>query len=98
MHSLLQVNGHVSLTFPRARLYDLDFLDNARTPGPCGMPKGWYTIHLIFIFIFISFSLHLFVFISGDVKTTLLSGSNFNVTWHLAYPHKVSDFVLDDII
>jgi hypothetical protein len=32
--------GHVALTFPRARPYDLDFLDNARTPGPCGMPKG----------------------------------------------------------
>jgi hypothetical protein len=34
------VNGHVALTFPPARKYDLDFLDNARTPGPCGMPKG----------------------------------------------------------
>lgn len=32
--------AHVALTFPRARQYDLDFLDNARTPGPCGMPKG----------------------------------------------------------
>ncbi|XP_078043273.1 DOMON-like domain-containing protein nahoda isoform X2 [Augochlora pura] len=57
------VQGHVALTFPRARKYDLDFLDNARTPGPCGMPRG-------------------------DIKTTLLSGSNFNVTWHLAYPHR----------
>lgn len=35
-----QVSGHVALTFPRARTYDLDFLDNARTPGPCGMPRG----------------------------------------------------------
>ena len=32
--------GHVALTFPPARKYDLDFLDNSRTPAPCGMPKG----------------------------------------------------------
>lgn len=30
---------------------------------------------------------------AGDIKTSLLSGSSFNVTWHLAYPHKVSDNV-----
>lgn len=35
-----ETQGHVALTFPRARKYDLDFLDNARTPGPCGMPRG----------------------------------------------------------
>lgn len=29
-------------------------------------------------------------YVAGDIKTTLLSGSNFNVTWHLAYPHRVS--------
>lgn len=34
------VYGHVALTFPPARKYDLDFLDNSRTPAPCGMPKG----------------------------------------------------------
>ena len=34
------VAGHVALTFPPARKYDLDFLDNSRTKGPCGMPKG----------------------------------------------------------
>ena len=33
-------NCHVGLTFPPARKYDLDFLDNARTKPPCGMPKG----------------------------------------------------------
>lgn len=33
-------NGHVALTYPPARNYDLDFLDNSRTKGPCGMPKG----------------------------------------------------------
>lgn len=32
--------AHVALTFPPARKYDLDFLDNSRTKGPCGMPKG----------------------------------------------------------
>ncbi|KAH7971442.1 hypothetical protein HPB49_024151 [Dermacentor silvarum] len=32
--------GHVALTFPPARRYDLDFLDNGRTKGPCGMPKS----------------------------------------------------------
>ena len=35
-----KINGHVALTFPPARKYDLDFLDNSRTPEPCGMPKG----------------------------------------------------------
>lgn len=34
------VIGHVALTFPPARQYDLDFLDNGRTKAPCGMPKG----------------------------------------------------------
>ncbi|XP_015589186.1 uncharacterized protein LOC107264912 isoform X5 [Cephus cinctus] len=60
---LRETSSHVALTFPRARKYDLDFLDNARTPGPCGMPRG-------------------------DVKTSFLSGSSFNVTWHLAYAHR----------
>ena len=32
--------AHVGLTFPPARQYDLDFLDNVRTKPPCGMPKG----------------------------------------------------------
>ncbi|XP_063547174.1 uncharacterized protein LOC134754755 isoform X2 [Cydia strobilella] len=32
--------AHVALTFPPARRYDLDFLDNTRTKPPCGMPKG----------------------------------------------------------
>lgn len=35
-----QAVGHVALTFPPARKYDLDFLDNSRTKGPCGMPRG----------------------------------------------------------
>ena len=33
-------HGHVSLDFPAARDLSLDFLDNVRTPAPCGMPKG----------------------------------------------------------
>jgi hypothetical protein len=35
--------AHVALTYPPARKYDLDFLDNSRTKGPCGMPKGEYS-------------------------------------------------------
>merc|ERR1712141_836010 len=35
-----RVTCHVGLTFPQARQYNLDFLDNVRTRGPCGMPKG----------------------------------------------------------
>nr|XP_012552133.2 uncharacterized protein LOC101739898 isoform X3 [Bombyx mori] len=34
------VLGHVALTYPPARKYDLDFLDNSRTKPPCGMPRG----------------------------------------------------------
>jgi len=38
--SLALARAHVSLTFPPARNFDLDFLDSARTKAPCGMPKG----------------------------------------------------------
>lgn len=38
--------SHVALTFPPARKYDLDFLDNSRTKAPCGMPKGVYYLLL----------------------------------------------------
>lgn len=31
-----------------------------------------------------------FHYFPGSVKTSLMSGSSFNVTWHLAYPHRVS--------
>lgn len=31
--------------------------------------------------------------LSGSIRTTLLAGSAFNATWHLAYPHRVSRFV-----
>lgn len=43
--SLLQLCcGHVSLTYPPGRDYNLDFLDNQRTKKPCGMPRGkWKT-------------------------------------------------------
>ena len=34
------VQAHVRLDFPEARDLTLDFLDNVRTPAPCGMPKG----------------------------------------------------------
>ncbi|XP_076440342.1 uncharacterized protein LOC143279906 [Babylonia areolata] len=32
--------GHIRLTYPPARKYQFDFLDNVRTPFPCGMPPG----------------------------------------------------------
>lgn len=54
--SFREVQGHVALTFPRARKYDLDFLDNARTPGPCGMPRGKCYLLLFFILNFLSLS------------------------------------------
>lgn len=34
-----------------------------------------------------------FIVVSGDMRTSFLSGSTFNVTWHLAYPHRVSKWV-----
>jgi hypothetical protein len=43
------VNGHVALTFPPARKYDLDFLDNSRTKGPCGMPRGEWSFFLMIV-------------------------------------------------
>lgn len=54
--------GHVSLQYPPARSLDLDFLDNSRTVGDCGME-------------------------SGDLRTSLVGGSQLNLTWHLGYPH-----------
>jgi len=32
--------AHVSLTYPPARTYAIDFLDNVHTAPPCGMAKG----------------------------------------------------------
>uniref|UniRef100_A0A182JYY1 Uncharacterized protein n=1 Tax=Anopheles christyi TaxID=43041 RepID=A0A182JYY1_9DIPT len=40
LHHPHQAEAHVALTFPPARQYDLDFLDNSRTKPPCGMPKA----------------------------------------------------------
>jgi len=37
---LSQTRSHVSLKFPAARDLDLDFLDNIRTNGDCGMDPG----------------------------------------------------------
>lgn len=33
-------SAHFSLTYPKARYPDYDFLDNIRTGGPCGVPDG----------------------------------------------------------
>ena len=40
-------SAHVRLDFPAARDFALDFLDNIRTPAPCGMPKGKVKTSLI---------------------------------------------------
>lgn len=40
INQVLYSSAHVALTFPPARKYNLDFLDNIRTPGLCGMPAG----------------------------------------------------------
>jgi hypothetical protein len=68
--------GHVALTFPPARKYDLDFLDNSRTPAPCGMPKGErdYSqfFYFFFFFLFLSSSL-LQIFIYNFLYTTYIS-------------------------
>lgn len=43
--------AHVALTYPPARGLDLDFLDNARTKVPCGMPKGKCNGKVAFLFL-----------------------------------------------
>lgn len=49
---LLQfTSAHVALTYPPARKYGLDFLDNSRTKGPCGMPKGKIFTSLFFFLV-----------------------------------------------
>ncbi|XP_071837327.1 uncharacterized protein [Apostichopus japonicus] len=37
-------SAHVRLTFPPARTFAFDFLDNARTSGPCGMESDLSTL------------------------------------------------------
>jgi len=37
--------AHVSLSYPPARTYAIDFLDNVRTVAPCGMTKGSSDYH-----------------------------------------------------
>ena len=34
------IQAHVRLTYPPARTFALDFLDNVRTQGPCGMESS----------------------------------------------------------
>lgn len=48
--------AHFSLTYPKARFPDYDFLDNVRTGGPCGVGNGMnvsvpITIHVMSFFI-----------------------------------------------
>lgn len=49
----------------------------------CNMYKTWdFCFDFLFTFDFLYFT--------GSLRTSFLSGSAFNVTWHLAYPHRVS--------
>ncbi|XP_055339646.1 uncharacterized protein LOC129589127 isoform X2 [Paramacrobiotus metropolitanus] len=34
------ISAHIVLTYPPARKYALDYLNNVDTPEPCGMPRG----------------------------------------------------------
>ena len=45
-------SAHVRLTYPPAREFALDFLDNVRTDPPCGMKAGRLTtdyIHIVLL-------------------------------------------------
>ena len=80
---------HVSLTFPPARRPAYDFLDNVRTGGPCGVPPGRLQYELYILNFFLSCIL--FIDSRSDaVVTTFATGTRFNVTFRLAYPHQVS--------
>ncbi|EDV20800.1 uncharacterized protein TRIADDRAFT_60676 [Trichoplax adhaerens] len=57
------VDGHIRLTYPKARQYDFDFLTNLTTKSPCGMPENA---------------------MKTTFKTKLITGSNVDVTWHMA--------------
>lgn len=37
---------------------------------------------------------NVFYSVLGSVRTSLMAGSSFNITWHLAYPHRVSNALL----
>lgn len=50
--------SHVALTFPPARKYDLDFLDNSRTKAPCGMPRGKRRLNRLVYFEKLNSNLH----------------------------------------
>lgn len=80
---------HVSLTFPPARMPDYDFLDNVRTGGPCGVPGIYFNANSyynsrILPAPFLDLG-------SSSVVTTFATGTEFNATFHLAYPHRVSN-------
>ncbi len=46
----------------------------------------------ILLLFFVCFNLVLtaILFISGTARTQLKAGHSVNITWHLAYPHKVT--------
>lgn len=47
--ALQACSAHIVLTFPPARKYALDFLDNLRTIAPCGVPRGKVSSLCLFV-------------------------------------------------
>ena len=45
---------------------------------------------LISLFCISTLVLTVILFISGTARTQLKAGETINITWHLAYPHKVT--------
>lgn len=79
-------SGHVALTFPPARKYDLDFLDNSRTPAPCGVPKGKQIIFII------SLSINFYCFMISTFNKTKnrqmfkrVNHQVIDIRWMLSY-------------
>ena len=93
------VSAHVSLTFPPARKYDLDFLDTARQVFL--FLKMLYFMKMTvlkYVFKAIDFKYNIFRtgtlngspcgMNRGNATLDLSAKDKINVTWHLGYPHK----------
>lgn len=86
-------SAHVRLTFPPARLPDYDFLDNVRTGGPCGVPgtpcTNTRSIHYSFRCELFAWFVSALAARENGTVTTLVAGSTIEISYHLAYPHRV---------
>ena len=91
------VAAHVSLTFPPARQYALDFLDNTRYVAKIThyvyMKKGRALRHYLrptMVTLTTTFRTPLPCggMKKGSIKTTLPAGRKHKITWHLGYAHQ----------